>query len=307
LKSLRRAPSQFTLIGTSIYDDSVAPAFCDLFELAPHTSNLEYIPWLCGIIAKHKVDLIIPGINDDVLKWNKSRNELLAAGTELLLNNPELIELCADKWLFYQKLRTEGSKYTIESRLEGTFDDLASAYGLPFLLKPRQGFASKGIVIVDSEDVFTRYKTNVGAALMAQPIVGDRQNEYSISAFFDKDSKLHSLMGLRRTLAKEGFTQRAVVDMPTHAEEVIQDLSALLKPVGPTNFQFRLHKGELKLLEINPRISSATSIRTAFGYNESRMAVDYFLSGTVPNPPVIRQGHAVRYTEDWITYDSDCV
>ena len=114
-------------------------------------------------------------------------------------------------------------------------------------------------------------------------------------------------MGLRRTLAKEGFTQRAVVDMPTHAEEVIQDLSALLKPVGPTNFQFRLHKGELKLLEINPRISSATSIRTAFGYNESRMAVDYFLSGTVPNPPVIRQGHAVRYTEDWITYDSDCV
>jgi carbamoyl-phosphate synthase large subunit len=59
----------------------------------------------------------------------------------------------------------------------------------------------------------------------------------------------------------------------------------------------------LKLLEINPRISSATSIRAAFGYNESIMSVDYFLRGKVPMQPVVRKGVAIRYAEEHIFYD----
>ncbi|WP_083208558.1 ATP-grasp domain-containing protein [Mycobacterium malmoense] len=307
LKSLRMATEIYRLIGTSVYADSVAPAFCDVFELAPYTTDPTYVNWICEIISKHKVDMIIPGIHDDMLKWNKCRKELEATGVKPLLNNPELIDLCADKWLFQQKLHKHSSKYLIESTLDGTFAELESAYGLPFLLKPRRGFGSKGIVIVASEGVFNQHKADIGEVLMAQPIVGNTETEYTISAFFDVDSKLRCLIGLRRKLAKEGFTEKAVVDMPPHAEEAIEELSVLLKPVGPTNFQFRLHDDELKLLEINARISSATSIRSAFGYNESSMAVDYCLNGTLPTQPVIRHGYAVRYMEDHIFYDRDTV
>ena len=58
-----------------------------------------------------------------------------------------------------------------------------------------------------------------------------------------------------------------------------------------------------KLLEINPRISSSTSIRAAFGYNESAMAVDYFLERRTPCQPAIRRGEAVRYTDEQIFYE----
>ena len=61
-------------------------------------------------------------------------------------------------------------------------------------------------------------------------------------------------------------------------KEAIKNLCEIFNPFGPTNFQFRYHEGNLKLLEINPRISSSTSIRMKFGYNESLMAVEYFLS-----------------------------
>jgi carbamoyl-phosphate synthase large subunit len=111
-------------------------------------------------------------------------------------------------------------------------------------------------------------------------------------------------MGLRRKLSKEGFTEKAEVAIPPHAEEAIREMATLLKPVGPTNFQFRVHGDVLKLLEINPRISSATSIRAGFGYNESVMAVDYFLEGITPKQPAVKRGYAVRYTEDHIFYDS---
>jgi carbamoyl-phosphate synthase large subunit len=57
------------------------------------------------------------------------------------------------------------------------------------------------------------------------------------------------------------------------------------------------------LLEINPRISSSTSIRTKFGYNEALMSVDYFLNGIIPTQPKIQKGKAIRYTEDLIIYE----
>jgi carbamoyl-phosphate synthase large subunit len=87
--------------------------------------------------------------------------------------------------------------------------------------------------------------------------------------------------------------------------DALRELAGFLKPVGPTNFQFRVDQGELRLLEVNPRISSATSIRAAFGYNESVMAVDYFLKGERPVQPNLRRGSAVRYTEDYIFYETD--
>jgi len=309
LKSLRQNEGAYKLIGTSIYDDSVAPAFCDIFEQAPYTTDAGYIDWLCSVVKKHNVDMIIPGINDDMIVWNEHREEITAktGGVAILLNSPNLIDLCADKWDFYDKLRSMDSPYLIESRLSGTFIELKEAYGLPFLLKPRRGFASRGIVIVESEGVFNEHKSDLGPVVIAQPIVGDKDTEYTVSAFFDQDSNLCCYMGLRRKLAKEGFTEKAEVALPTGAEAAITDFAAKIKPVGPTNFQFRLHNDELKLLEINPRISSATSIRAAFGYNESVMAVDFFLGGIVPAQPIVRRGYAVRYIEDHIFYDSDIV
>ena len=85
-------------------------------------------------------------------------------------------------------------------------------------------------------------------------------------------------------------------------QDTLISLCRIFKPAGPTNFQFRKQNGILKLLEINPRISSSTSIRTAFGYNESAMSVDYYLENKKPLQPIIRPGRAIRYVEDYIMY-----
>ena len=52
-----------------------------------------------------------------------------------------------------------------------------------FLLKPRRGFGSKGIVRVASKEEFDDHKSRVGEFLMAQPIVGGDDEEYTTSAF----------------------------------------------------------------------------------------------------------------------------
>ena len=305
LKSLRRYDPSLCLIGTTIYDDSIASVFCNIFEKAPQTDDPIYFDWLCKIIKKHNVDMIIPGIEADVTAWNEKRALLESTGVIVLLNKPELIELCADKWIFYEKLTSFDSKFAIPTRLKGSFEELKNDFGIPFLLKPRCGFGSKGIVKVENEEIFLQHIRNFGAKLMAQPIVGSDEEEFTASAFFDKNSCFLAYMTLKRKLSKDGFTEKAQVVNMEGMTDAIKELAKIFKPVGPTNFQFRLDDGQLKLLEINPRISSATSIRAAFGYNESAMSVEYFLNNKEIIQPEIKKGSAIRYIEEHIFYDSN--
>jgi carbamoyl-phosphate synthase large subunit len=171
------------------------------------------------------------------------------------------------------------------------------------LLKPRCGFGSKGIVRVDSAQTFSRHQEAIGQVLMVQPIVGSDDEEYTISAFGDGGGGFYASMTLKRKLSKDGFTDKAEVVVSGEFIGPISDLCKIYRPIGPTNFQFRKCADGIKLLEINPRISSSTSIRAAFGYNESAMAVSYFLEHKTPIQPEIRRGRAARYTDEHIFYE----
>jgi carbamoyl-phosphate synthase large subunit len=303
LNSLKNSKEDLRLIGTTIYKDSPAECFCDVFELAKPTNDAGYIDWLTNIIKKHNIDLIIPGIEADMYKWVSNIDEIEKTGAKIVLNNTDLIGICNDKWVFYEHLKAHNSIYAIDTVLNNNYEEIVTTFGLPFLLKPRCGHGSKGIVRVDSAETFLKHSANIGEQLMVQPIVGNDEEEYTTSAFCDGKGGFYCFMTLRRKLSKDGFTEKAEVVDLDGIEKVLAELCQIFKPVGPTNFQFRRHNGVLKLLEINPRISSSTSIRAKFGYNESLFSVQYFLEGRVPQQPVIRKGKAIRYIEDFITYE----
>jgi carbamoyl-phosphate synthase large subunit len=303
LRSLRASGKQLSLVGTSIYDDSVAPRFCDIFEIAPPTDEQIYMEWLLNTIKKHQVDLIVPGIEIDMYKWVEHIPEIERSGAVAMLNSEKLIRLCKDKWIFYENLSKTGMPCVIESSLCVEFEELRSKFGLPFLLKPRRGFASKGIVKVDCYDTFLLHQKDIGLILMAQPIVGNDDEEFTISTFCDGSGDFYAGMALKRKLSTDGFTDKAEVVAIDEFSGTISDLCNRFTPIGPTNFQFRKCKDSIKLLEINPRVSSSTSIRAAFGYNESAIAVDYYLEHRIPTQPEIRPGRAVRYIEDCIFYE----
>jgi carbamoyl-phosphate synthase large subunit len=298
LRSLRKSKDDYKLIGTTIYDFSIAPAFCDIFEKALPTNHPDYMDWLCDIIKKHSIDMIIPGIECDMFLWNKEREKIKLLGAFPLLNNPELIELCKDKWEFYKELIVKNSEYAISTTIDADF----ATFSTPFLLKPKRGFGSKGIIKISKEEEFATHKHKLGRELMMQPIVGSDDEEYTVSAFFDHSSQIIDYISMKRKLSNEGFTNEAVVSCFDFSK-ILNNLSEVFKPIGPTNFQFRVDGESMKLLEINPRISSSTSIRAAFGYNESVMSVDYFLDNKIPvkiDKEKIKNKRAIRYMEDYI-------
>jgi carbamoyl-phosphate synthase large subunit len=304
LRALRQHPAGLHLIGTTIYEESVAPAFSDLFLQAPPTDAPGYMDWLVGVIRKHEVKLLIPGIEADLYQWTDHAAAIQSAGAQVVLNNPELVHLCRDKWKFYEALATSDLSCAIPTTLESDFKTLVARFGLPLLLKPRRGFASKGISRISDRGQFDLLADQIGPLLMVQPLIGSDNEEYTTSAFGDGQGGLSALMTLRRRLSRDGYTEKAEVVSSEAFIAVTRELCAHFRPLGPTNFQYRLCDDGVRLLEINPRVSSSTSIRTAFGYNECAMAVDFYLHGRLPEQPRISGGKAVRYTEDCIFHES---
>lgn len=305
LKSIRMLTKDVNLIGTSIYDDSVASGFCDLFIKAPLTNSEGYVDWLEKIICDYKIDMLIPGIEIDMFTWGNHVERLKATGAVVLLNDLSLIISCKDKWSFYKNLEKKNCQFLIPTSLSNDFDELFGKFGLPLILKPRQGTGSKGIVKVLNKETFLIHKKDIGSKLLVQPLIGSDHEEYTTAAYCNGTGGFYALITLKRKLSKEGYTEKAEVIENDKIKEAVSEICNILKPLGPTNFQFRFYNGSCKLLEINPRISSSTSIRSSFGYNESVMAIEYYMKGKIPKQPTIRRGKAVRYVEDFIFYTDE--
>ena len=168
------------------------------------------------------------------------------------------------------------------------------------LLKPRQGNGSRGIAVLRDADDFAYWIRRSKDAFLIQKFIGSDDQEYTVGAFGLGDGKALPPIIFRRKLSVAGNTQYAeVVDHPVLAAAV-ERLAAIFKPVGPTNFQFRMAGDVPYLLEINPRFSSSTSLRAAFGYNEAALAVQFHLTGKVPAAPTIIRGRGWRYYEDLV-------
>lgn len=308
LRALRAAEPGLRLIGTSIYENYVPNAFCDVFVKAVPTMDACYMDWLSEVVSSYHVDLIIPGIEADLYLWNQSREHIAVMGTKALLNNKRLIDLCEDKWAFAQRLAESAPEYLIPSAAEGDYEELSERFGKEFLLKPRRGFGSKGIVRVAGRQEFEAHAGSAlkkGGMLMAQRLVGTEDEEYTVGAVYDESCRLCAHIEMQRTLDRQGFTLNARPVLLPGIEKTLEKLGRIFYCFGPTNFQFRREAGRLCLLEINPRISSSLSIRTAFGFNECAMGMRLILDGEPPVQPALLTGRATRYVEDYVVYDRD--
>ncbi|EJN33181.1 ATP-grasp domain-containing protein [Pseudomonas sp. GM80] len=305
LRSLRASHPQIRLVGTDIYPTAVGQAWCDAFERAPLTNSPDYLEWLEEIIERHRVDLVIPGIEQDVHRLSDERNKIAEFNCQFVLNNQRLIDLSRDKWAMHQALLDFKDPSRIPSYIAGNYPDLCALLEVPFILKPRRSYASKGLVRVKDETDFKAHSALLGEHVLAQPLIGTDDDEFTVGVFGDGSGSVCASISMQRYLSKEGATATARIVQIDSLDEVVERLCMLFKPIGPTNLQFRRDGIEWKLLEINPRVSSTSSIRTAFGYNEAAMCVDFYLNGMTPAQPSIRTGFATRFIEDYVVYDRD--
>ncbi|MGK0186252.1 MAG: carbamoyl-phosphate synthase large subunit [Verrucomicrobiales bacterium] len=302
VQCLRRAYGDVTIIGTDIYPDAVGQRWCDHFLQAVPAKESGYIDFLLETIDLHDVQLVIPGTEYEIEALHRNRDRLKGSGAVILLNRPEVIDTTHDKWRAFQCFE-QAKIPTIPSRIDADFAAAVAMLGLPMLSKLRRSDAGKGMRIVHDEAEFHACREVAGDNFMVQKLVGSDDEEFTASVFGLGDgTAIHGPI-LRRKLSKAGATDKAWTVQDAAITSLIEALTAELKPLGPTNYQFRKDDGQFVVLEVNARVSSATSIREAFGFNEAEMCVEWFLKGIRPDEPKLRSGSALRYLADAVAYD----
>lgn len=301
IRSLRKCRYDVNIVGMDVYSDAVGQQWCDAFIQSKWASDNRYCAFLSEVMTKYNINLVFFGVEQEIYKLSDSKDCFQGDNSKLVLNKKELINLSRDKWSLFEYLLANKHK-AIGSMIEGEYDVVAHTLGMPCLLKPRSSSSSKGITEILNREDYYYWKNKLGNNFMVQEIVGDNEHEYTVGIFGLGDGTFSQSITLLRKLSREGSTAKARTVSIPELDEKVRQLSLLFKPIGPTNLQFRLHKDDFLLLEINPRFSSSVSLRTAFGFNEPEMCIEFFAENRIPQAAVLSNGTAVRYIEDFIFY-----
>lgn len=295
------------IVGVDRRITDLARSFCDIAVQKPDVAETDpaYLEFWARLVQQHRVDVVLPGLSVDVAFLSSVAADLQRGGCAIMLNRRELIDLCADKQIFGEALSAAGFP-TIPTIRTTNWDEACDALGAPpFLLKPRRGEGSAGIVRLQDAGDLDYWARKSGDNWMLQRIVGRDDEEYTVGLFGQGADDPVGPIIFRRTLARAGHTGFAEVVENEVIREMALRIATHFAPVGPTNLQFRLEGENAYLLEINPRFSSSCSLRTAFGFNEALMSLEYLRHGRVLTEVHLRGGRAWRYNEDFVRHDGD--
>jgi carbamoyl-phosphate synthase large subunit len=302
INALRQSTHAVRIVGMDIYDDAYGRFLADDFVKAEPAASPGYLDFVNNTIGKYSVDLIIPGIEQDLYALHKNLAKL-RSGVKIVMNNDVCIHLSKSKLDTYNYFKSSNINL-IPTLHNAGFRECADKFSLPFLIKPIFGYASKGIARVSTEEEFLFYSKKLNNQCIYQKIIGSIESEYTISVFGDGQGSFFDSIILKRQLSQEGATSKAIlVDRSDSIMAYVTEICKRIKPVGPTNVQLRTENDVPYLLEINPRISSACSIRALMGYNEPAMCIEYFLQGNNPSPQPKRKASVVRYISDYVHYE----
>ena len=301
IESLRIGSVDCRIIGTDIYAENFGKYRCDHFIQVPYTSSEGYAPAVKKIFSDYAIDLVFPGIEQDLYYYNENKSNFTTA---IVLNNYHLVNLSKDKLAMYNFLKERNYPDLIPTFCGLDFEKAKNTVGLPFIVKPKSSYASKGFHFINNFEDYSQIEREISADTLFQPVVGTKDEEYTISVFGDgKGGYIDSLI-LRRYLSAAGASEKAfVINGDEQLMNSIAILVSIFKPEGPTNFQFRKNGNKVFLLEINPRISSACSIRTKFGYNDPLYCIQHYLQSKEYVILSKKNGRAIRYIKDEIIYE----
>lgn len=303
IKSLNGSSDRYRLIGIDANPNSVGFNWTDASYSVPRTDDPRWADSIIDVCNRENTVILLPGIEQDVKALLRHLAKVVKNTHALpLLNSHKALAVGFDKWELYIFASQNDIKMPLTCLATDVNIGSLDRFVYPLLLKPRKGMAGKGIYKVGNvDDLQFQMKHLLANEYIVQQYVGSDDEEYTVSVFGFKDGNISEPFVLKRRL-NYGSTFEAETFTDPKLSAIANRTAQLINIVGPTNFQFRRASDEYYLIEINPRFSSAVSIRSAFGFNEPLMAVESFLEGKSDIRLNLKTGRCFRYIEDNIIF-----
>lgn len=269
---------------------------CDTMDYVPLIYADDYVEILIRKCHEHRIDLIIPGSDDEAHILAKNIDKIEHEGFKVLVSGVNLLDLVRDKEKMCDVLTPIADIFVKSYDIHTIKEALAAKkVDFPLIAKPRAGFASRGVEILLSEADFVRVNENHIIQELAVPRHGDplrdtylkqiakRINpqiaEISAQVVTDKNG---NVMGKMCSYNK--LNNGVPIEMVPYEDEYVwSEINKLLPELkrlghrGPLNIQGRWTDNGLRLYEMNARFTGITGWRALMGFNEVESCIKNWL------------------------------
>lgn len=262
--------------------DDAQPAahFSDKHFIVPEIFNSNYIDNIIRLCSENDINYIFPVIDYDIRVLSKYKLEILRkTGTEVICLDEDKAEICNDKLKTYKFFKGLGIK------APATYYDEAVAPQKMYIVKPRYGFASKGIKITAD----LGHQIMNGNEIVQEYIEGQ---EFTCDLVSDRRFAVVSLVSRKRESVRGGEIQQAEVVNHLHLYNIFAAISRQLEIIGPWCIQYIQDKDDnIWFIEINSRFGGGVPISKRAGQDQASISLkvlerDFF-------------GYHYRYLVEW--------
>lgn len=311
VKALRaNGERKIRIIGVDMCGDPTANQMTDGFFVVPGADDENYIDEILKICRQENVDIVLPFMSKELLKFHSRKDDFTKIGTIVSLSDPQSIGISNNKLKLYEYLRSHGVETPrfCPVREAADLDKAFSCLGYPdkpVCIKAAESSGSRGIRVVDTSKsrydlLFHEKPSSLFISFEElKEILSEREtipemfsmeylpgSEYSVDVLAQQGETLY-IAGRKSEVVNASIQQDALICRDEKAYQICREIIKLLEMDGTVNFDFKYDgDGKPVLMEINPRISATMAVHAAAGVNFPYLRIKQLLKEELPSAEI---------------------
>lgn len=249
---------------------STALQAADQSVITPLIYDKNYIPFLLQYCRENQITAVIPLFDIDLPVLARHRKYFEEIGTRLIVANPEIVDICNDKWKTFHFLKEKGFavRPTFISLSEAVRALQEGVLTFPVIIKPRWGMGSIAVYEAEDEEelrvLYKKVKREIfkaylkfeseadieGSVLIQEKIHGP---EYGLDAICDLDGNYCTTIVKQKGGMRSGETDYAKIIRSPKLEETGKKIASLTRHAANMDIDVFLSDGNAYILEMNAR------------------------------------------------------
>lgn len=305
IQSLRDDKDIF-IVGTDMREDVPGKYLVDKFYQIPAGKSPEFIPFMLELVEREKIDVLLPLATFELLVLSKNKEKFEQLNCKVCVSEYDSLLNANDRFLLYSLFENESFTPEFKKLEDGnTIREESMELGYPekkVVIKPFISHGSIGLRIIDDKtNLFENYinkKPNTLQIPMtfAQEIFKNQQpdniliseflsgKEYGVDLLIDPSNGdvIYSMVRDNGEVFHSEISNGRIIS----DNRFLSVAYAILKKLNlayTINIDFKLNdKGEIKLLEINPRLPATSFLAYSGGVNLPLYSIYLALGREIP-------------------------
>jgi carbamoyl-phosphate synthase large subunit len=287
-------PADSDEMSAGLYLDKEGPR-----AVLPPVRSPDYFSELVHVLKEYRIHVIFPVIGPEFEFFHDHQGYFEKENIRIVSVDRDVLDRCNDKYEGMRYLRQLGVSVpdTTPCATGQALDDFLARAHFPLFMKPRYGASSRDVYLVRGLEQLMALKMAFPPEyFVVQTYLGD-EDEYTVGVYIAKNRSFRSACVMKRQL-KFGLSYKGEVVEDPAIRHYCLDLCEKMGLYYASNVQLKLVKGEPQAFEINPRLSSTTCIRAAFGFNEPEMILYELFDDLGRYEHSVSTGRFLRYWEE---------